>query len=200
MEWVGSTIRVDNSILDFTTTNKTLVYLGGEAMLQVGKDSLFAVTLFNQEVQNLTSSPRKAEFGAYSLSLEFSSGEFCLIYPNKDTNSDIVVSTPMASYQLSGGKYYFKVGKSTLVFVLEGGMMVHGDKSKVDVVEKGSLAIAVPFADPSSGIDDKIITSFKKAKAEENERFAAPILQIERKWADVGFFVVDGKVVGIRLK
>lgn len=197
----GRTLLVGKSVIEITTTNKTLVHLGGIAMLQAGVNSQFAITFFDQEISNLLSSPQRIQVGAYTLNLEFMSGEFCFIYPNTDTNLSVVVNTQMATYQLNGGKYYFKTsGKSTLVYVMEGDMVVHGDKNRVDLVDKGSLAIAVPFGDPDSGIDDKIITSFKQAKLEENEKFASPILQIEQKWNNVDFFVIDEKVVGIKMK
>ena len=196
----GRTILTEKTIVELTTKEKTVLHLGGVALLQVGKDSQFAITLFDETITNLNDPPRKAEIGEYTLNMEFTSGEFAIIYPNKDTNFSVTVTTPLATYELKGGKYYFKVGKSTMVFCLEGGLVVHGDRNSANVVEKGSLAIAVPFSDPSSGIDDKIVTSFKRAKMEENEKFAAPILEVEKHWADVGFFVIDGKILGIKLK
>lgn len=196
----GRTYQVGNAIVELRTTNQTVIHFSGGSLLQMGAGSELSILLFDQEIENLNANPQRAKFGNHTLNLGLAKGEFCIIYPNKDANSRININTHYADYELTGGKYYFRVGKSSLVYVLEGGMTVHGDKSKVDIVEKGSLAVAVPFSDPDSGLEDKFVTSFKKAKADEMERFASPILVVEKKSLDVDFFVIGGKVIGFRLK
>ena len=197
----GKTYTVGNALLEMEVTNKTVFYFAGGPMIEVGPKSTLSINLFDQEVKNLNSAPRKAEFGSHNISLTFSKGEFAVIYPNKDTDSSITLATPFTSYQLNGGKYFVRISeKSVIAYVLEGMMQVHGDKNRVDKTEKGRLAVAIPFTDPASGVEDKIITSIKTLKTEEMERFAAPILQAEKKWADVQFFVVGKQVIGIWMK
>jgi hypothetical protein len=196
----GKTYQTGNAVLELTPTNATAFFFSGAPLVQVGSNSSFAVLSFDQEVENLNANPQKAKFGAHTLNLQLVKGEFCIVYSNKDATSRVNVSTHYADYELSGGKYYFRVGKSAMVYVLEGGMIVHSDKNRADVVEKGNLALAVPFTDAESGLEDKFVTSFKKAKQDEMEKFAAPVLMAERRLADVEFFVIGGKVIGFQIK
>ena len=197
----GRTYQTGNSVLELKTTSATAFFMSGGPLIQVGSNADFSILLYDVDVENLMANPQRAKYGNHMINLGLTKGEFSIIYPNKNTNSRVFVNTHYADYELSGGKYYFRLtGKSALVYVLEGGMTVHGDKNRVDVVDKGNFAIAVPFGDSDSGIDDKMVTSFKKAKNEDVERFASPLLTAEKKWADVGFFVISGRVIGVQLK
>lgn len=196
----GKTVTVGNSLMEITTGPKTLFYFAGGPLVEVSAKSSISVNLFDREVKNLKSMPRKAEFGTCNLSLMFNIGEYCVIYPNTDSNSSLTITTPYTSYEIQNGKFYFRVtDRSAIVYVLEGMMNVHGDK-KVDKTAKGNLAIAVPFVDPASGLNDKVVTSIKPVKQEETDKFTAPVILAEKKWADVQFFVLEGKVVGIWMK
>lgn len=197
----GETYTVGNTLLEMVTSNKMTFYFGGGPMIEAGTNSEFSVNLFDQEIKNLDATPRKAEFGTHNLSIQFRQGEFAVLYPNQDSNSTVMVSTPFTMYQLNGGKYYFRVSdKSSIAYVLEGDMKVHGDKNKVDTTDKGKLAVAVPFTDPASGVEDKIITSIKPLKPDEVARFSNPVLAAEKKQDDVQFFIVGNRVVGILMK
>lgn len=197
----GKTYTVGNAIAEMVTTNKTTFYLAGGPMIEVGPKSTFSINLFDQEVKNLSSPPRKAEFGSHNISLSMGIGEFCVVYPNKDPVSSITIATPYTSYLLQGGKYFIRItDRSVIVYVLEGSMQVHGDKNRVDNTDKGKLAVAIPFLDPASGLEDKIISSIKPLNPEEMERFASPVMLAEKKWADVQFFVVGNQVIGFWMK
>lgn len=197
----GKTYTVGNAIAEMLTTNKTTFYFAGGPMIEVGPKSTFSINLFDQEVKNLGSTPRRAEFGTHNISLTMGIGEFSVVYPNKDSNSSITIGTPYTSYLFQGGKYFVRItDRSAIVYVLEGSMQVHGDKNRVDNTDKGKLAVAIPFVDPASGIEDKVISSIKPLKPEEMERFATPVMLAEKKWADVQFFVVGNQVIGIWMK
>ena len=197
----GKTYVVENALVELEVAKKTTFYFAGGPMIEVGPNSTFSINLFDTEVKNLDSTPRKAEFGNHNLSLTFNRGEFAIVYPNRDSNSSFTLATPFSSYELGGGKYFVRLSdKSVIAFVLEGTLITHGDKNRTDKTEKGRLAVAIPFTDPSSGLADKIITSIKPLDAAEIERFASPILSAEKKWADVQFFVVGNRVIGIWMK
>ncbi len=190
-----------DTILEVKTTNAVAFFFSGGPLVQTGTNAEFAVLLFDQEIENIGETPRKAKFGSHMLNLSLTKGDFSIVYFNKDANSRVNVNTQYADYELVGGKYFFRIsGKSALVYVLEGGMTAHGDKGSADTVDKGTLAVAVPFGDAESGLEDKIVSSYKKAKTDETEKFASPVLVAEKRTNDIGFFVVDGKVVGILLK
>lgn len=196
----GKTYVVGNDILELRPVINTTFYFSGGILIDISPNSTMSLNLFDQEVKNISSVPRKAEFGTHNISLSIGNGEYSIIYPNKDQYSSITLSTPFTSYQLLGGKYFFRVSdKSVIAYVLEGTMQVIGDK-KSDKTERGKLAVAIPFSDSDSGISDKIISSIKTLRPEETTRFSSPILAAERKINDIQFFIINENVIGISMK
>jgi hypothetical protein len=194
----GKTYLVTDTLIELQVTNKTTLYFSGGPMIEVSPGSTLTINVFDADVKNLDSQPRKADIGNINLGINFNKGEFSVIYPNTDANSSCIANTPFASYQLGGGKYFFRVSdKSAIVYVVEGIMQMHGDK-KVDKTSKGNLAVALPFDD--GGKESRILTSIKTLKDDENERYATPVLLAEKKWNNVGFIVVGGRVIGVWLK
>lgn len=197
----GKTYEVGNALAEIVTTNKATFFISGGPMIEAGPNSTFSINLIDVEVKNLSDSPSKADFGMHNVNLGFGVGEFSIVYPNQDPNSSVTAATPYTSYLFQGGKYFVRItDKSAIVYVLEGMMQVHGDKNRVDNTDKGKLAVAIPFLDPASGVEDKIISSIKPLKQEEMERFATPVMLAEKKWANVQFVVIGGKVIGVRMK
>lgn len=198
---MGHTYSVGNSLIELKIDELTTFFFSDGPLLQASPNSLFTISIFDQEVENLNATPQKAKFGNHLLGLSFVQGEFCIVYPNTNTNSVINITTYYSDYELTGGKYYFRItGKSAMVYVLDGNMNVHSDKSKPNTLDKGNLSLAIPFSDSESGLDDKFISSFKKAKPDEMARFASPVLLLEKKIGNIVFFVIDGKIVGVSLK
>jgi hypothetical protein len=196
----GRTYVVGSTLMELKSIDAAYLSFSGGPMMLIGPKSELTILLFDQEVENLTFPPHRATFGCHTLNMAFTKGEFSIVYPNKNSNSSVNINTRYADYELTGGKYYFKLtSKSALVYVVDGGMVVHNNK-KADVVDKGNLVVAVPFADTDSGLDDKIIISVKRAKPEEVEKFSSPLLPMEKYAGDMAFYVIDGKVVGIPLK
>lgn len=196
----GKTYMVGNALVEMVASTNTTIYFSGGTVIDITPTSTLTLNLFDQEVKNIDATPRKAEFGSHNMSLAFGNGEYSVIYPNIDPLSSITISTPFTSYQLNGGKYFFRVSdKSVVAYVLEGTMQVHGDK-KVDKTEKGRIAMAIPFTDPASGIADKVISSVKALKPEESIRFSSPVQNVEKKIDNIQFFIVNGNVVGITMK
>lgn len=197
----GKTYLVGDVLLEIDLTNKTTFFFSGGPLIEATPLSSLSINVFDQEVKNLDAQPRKAEFGSLNLSLMFTKGEFSVIYPNADPNSSFTISTPYATYQLHSGKFFFRVSeKSSIAYVLEGMMEVHGDKNSIEKTEKGKLAVAVPFSDPSSGVPDKIVSNIKSLKQDDADRFGSPLLLAERKWGNVQFIIVNGRVIGAWMK
>ena len=196
----GKTYMVGNALVEMQTSTNTTFYFSGGIAVDVGPSSTITLSVFDQEVKNIDATPRKAEFGSHNISLSFGNGEYSIIYPNTNQYSSITIATPFTSYQLNGGKYFFRVSdKSVVAYVIEGTMHVHGDK-KIDKTEKGRIAMAIPFSDPASGITDKVISSVKTLNSEETVRFTSPIQNVEKKLDNIHFFIVNGNVVGISMK
>ncbi len=196
----GKTYPVTDVLVELQTTNKATLYFSGGPMIEVSTGAVMTINVFDIDAKNLDAQPRKADIGNINLGLNFMQGEYSVVYPNGDANSSLTVNTPFASYQLGGGKYFFRVSdKSAIVFVVEGSMQMHGDK-KVDKTSKGNLAVAIPFTDPGSGVEDKIMTSVKTLKQDENAKYTSPVLLAEKKYANVGFVVINGGIIGVWTK
>ena len=195
--FMGKTVEVGESMLEIETPNKTTFYFSGGPLIETGTNSMLSINLFDREVINLDSIPRKAEFGRCNLSVKFEIGEYCVIYPNSDPNSSFTITTPYTAYEILNGKFYFRItDRSAIVYVIEGAMNVHGDKH-INKTAKGNLAIAVPFMDPASGLNDKIVTSIKPVNQEDTSKFSDPVTLAEQKWNDVQFFIIYGKIIGV---
>jgi hypothetical protein len=199
---LGKTYQVKDGVLEIKTLESTTFYFSGGFVFQASADSEFSVLSFDQNIENISSIPKLAKFGSHILSFQFTKGEYALLYNNKgNENSTINISTAYSDFELQGGKYYFKLtGKSVLGYTLDGKMNVHGYKNKVKSVDLGEYALASPFRDNDSGVDDKFVLSIRKAKDTEAAKFSTLVLSVEPKLMDVEFFVIDGKVVGIWLK
>lgn len=196
----GKTYMVGNALVELRPSTNTAIYFSGGIIIDLAPKSTLTLNLFDQEVKNIDSVPRKAEFGTHNISLSIGNGEYSIIYPSKDQYSSISLSTPFTSYQLFGGKYFFRVSdKSVVAYVFEGTMQVVGDK-KSDKTERGKLAVAIPFSDSDSGVSDKVISSIKTVKPEETTRFSSPILMAEKKANGIQFFIINGNVVGINFR
>lgn len=192
----GKTYMTSDVLVELHTTNKTTIYFSGGPMIETLPDSTLTINVFDQEVKNLDAQPRKAEFGSHNLGVTFNKGEFNISYPTTDANSQLTVNTPFATYQLGNGKFFYRVSdKSAIAYVLEGTMQMHGDK-KVEKTSKGNLAVAIPFNE----VEDKILTSIKTLKQDENDRYAAPVIIAEKKLGNVGFIVINGRVIGVWAK
>jgi hypothetical protein len=198
----GKTYPVSDDLLDLSSTNDTSIYFSGGPLIQLGNKSKFTILSFGQEIENLSANPSAAEFGTHTINLQLEFGEFSIIYPNTNEYSRVNITTHYAQYELTGGKYYFRLTeKSALVYVIQGGMLVHGDKKQVDIVDSGKLAIAVPFGgDAENGIDEKIVSSFRQPDQEKTLIWTTPVTIAEGKWDNAAFFVIDGNIVGIKLK
>jgi len=129
----GNTFTVGNTLSELCSTSKTMIYFSGGVAVETITNSVLTINLFDQEVNNINDTPRAAVFGNHNLSLTLGNGEFVVIDPSVDSNSSLVINTPIATYQSSGGKFLFQVSdQKCLVYVIEGMIQVHGDKQLQD--------------------------------------------------------------------
>ena len=189
----GKTYMVGNTLLEMVITNSTLFYFSGGPLVSIASNSTFTINIFDQEINNLEVTPRPVVFGNHNLNMGISSGAYSIIYPNTNVNSSFIISTPYTSYELHGGKYFIQVSdKSSIVYVIEGTMNVHGDK-KVNKMDKGKIATAKP-------VSTSILTSISTPKEEDVMKFSTSVSETYKKWSDVQFFIVNGRVIGIQMK
>ena len=154
-------------------------------------NSIFSVNAFDQEVKNQTNSPCLAAFGPHNISLALTRGSFSVTYKSKDENSTCAISTPLAMYQMNEGKFLFQISDAkSLVYVLDGMMTVHGDKSRKDTAKKGSKTI-------TGQIDAEVATTTRPINPAESITIATQTRDLAS--AAIQFIVIDGRVRGVRM-
>lgn len=185
----GETRQVGLQLVELCPAEPTTIYLSGGLKVNAEAKAVLSINVFDQEVKNLTASPRPAVFGSHNISLLFSSGKFTVSYPSQDAGSSCAISTPLAMYQMNPGKFIFQVseGKS-LVYVLDGMMIVHGDKNRTDTAKKGSKTT-------TGQIDTETATTTRPINQAESNSIAA----VQATALAIQFIVIDGRVRGVQL-
>ena len=189
----GSTTMVGTTtLMELCPSEKTTIYLAGGPTIEADAGSILSVNVFDQEVKNLTNSPCLAEFGVHNISLALTKGNFSVIYKSKDENSTCAISTPLALYQMNEGKFLFQISDvKSLVYVLDGMMVVHGDKSRKDTAKKGSKTI-------TGQIDTEVATTTRPINSTENSTISTMHTKTDAL-SIIQFFVIDGRVRGVRI-
>ena len=187
----GSTTMVGATTLtELCLSEKTTIYLGGGPTIEADAGSVMSINVFDQEVRNLTNSPSLATFGVHNISLTFMKGNFGVTYQVQDANSTCAVSTPLALYQMNVGKFFFQISDvKSLVYVLDGGMIIHGDKNRVDAAKKGSKSI-------TGQIDMEVATTTRPINPSESNTIAMQAR--DNASAAIQFIVIDGRVRGVK--
>ena len=187
----GSTTMVGGTtVTELCPSEKTQIYLTDGLVIEADAGSVLSINAFDQEVKNLTNAPCLAAFGPHNVSLTLSKGNFSVTYKSKDENSTCAISTPLALYHMDEGKFFFQVSDAkSLVYVLDGMMIVHGDKSRKDTAKKGSKSI-------TGQIDTEVATTTRPINQQESNTLAT--MQTKDS-ASVYFIVIDGRVRGVRI-
>lgn len=186
----STTIVGTTTLMELCPTEKTTIYLAGGPTIEADAGSVLSINAFDQEVKNLTNSPCLAVFGAHNLSIVLTKGNFSVVYPVQDESSTCAISTPLAMYQMNVGKFLFQVSDAkSLVYVLDGMMIVHGDKSRKDTAKKGSKTI-------TGQIDTEVATTTRPINPAENSTISTMQAHPD---STIQFIVIDGHVRGVRL-
>lgn len=187
----GKTYTVGNMLFEILATNRTMFYFSSGLVIYVSPQSTMTINLFDQEVKNLDAQPRKAEFGSHNLSLVFNKGTFFVAYPSQDSNSTFAISTPLAMYQMNPGKFVFQISEQkSLVYVIDGMLKVHGDKTRIDLAKRGNKVI-------TGQIDTEVATTTRNINQTESKDISSSQSEIDTKSLNVQFYIVNGQVIGI---
>ena len=185
---MGKTYLVGNLTLEMNVVTNTTFYFSGGLLINVSPNSTLIINQFDQEVKNVTSFPRRAEFGSHNIVLAFNKGEFSVVYATPDTNSVLTVTTPHTGRLYTPGKYIFVVtDKETTVNIIEGNK--NFDKTKKPIIKNDAL--------PSK---TKLTTTTKSLTNDETEKYSAMIAWLDQKANDVMFVIINGTTIGVWTK
>lgn len=186
----GATMAVGAELVELYASERTTIQFPSGPTISADGGSVFTVNTFDLEVKNLTNQPCLAVFGNHNLTIQLTKGNFTINYPTDGDNSSFTVSSPLAMYELKKGNFVFQISdQKSLVYVLDGMMTVHGDKSRKDTAKKGSKSI-------TGQIDTEVATTTRPINQQESSTLAT--MQTKDS-ASVYFIVIDGRVRGVRI-
>ncbi len=196
---VGKTYRLETEVMEFKTKVGEELSLSFSTGLQVGvlPKSTFSVDSFNQLVKNDASQPStlQAEYSVTALSLM--EGEVNLICPKMDTNSQCILQTPLVNVNLAPGRLSVRANpKWVILNAIDGAVTVVDAKNKKTVIDKGQMGLIIQYP----GREDQIMVTSKAISPEELTKITTSLDTLEKHGKDILFIVLEGKVVGVRLK
>jgi hypothetical protein len=193
---VGKTYHLSNDSLEFKLEKDQSVeiHLSNDILLKLLPETTFFIDNFNYPVFEHGDQPEEIHVDDSISSFYLLEGEIHLIVPKISQNSQSILQTPLVNVVLTGGEYLIRANsKYTTVKVVDGSLNVVGSSGKDNVIVKGNLAIAVP-------LDAHLMVAQKEIELEEFTEIKKSIIDIKNVQKNVLFVIVDGKVIGIRLK
>lgn len=188
----GENIVMADRILELVAKQPTKLSLSGGTTIEMDADSVMAVSVFDQEVKNQKGQPALAVFGFHNISFDLTKGKFFITYIKQDSNSTCEISTTTAVYQPNVGKFLFNVTEDrSTVCVLDGSVLVHGDKNRVDTTTKGNKTI-------TGRLDTELATTTRPLNTSDNSIIAQMQTSSEAS-AAIDFVVIEGRVWGVRM-
>ena len=186
-----TTHMTGNTVLLFTSTNLAKFYLSGGIYIIADANSQFSIDIFEQEINNLNASPRKATFGNYNLALTIISGRVAIESVTNE-NSAISLTAQESAFQLNGGDFLFDVMTNTVVCYSTGNY-------KRILTTHSTPNLNVKCAELLMEHNVKLITT-ETFQPTSNQLDVYNILIHKLNDKNVEFFVIDGKLIGILTK
>ena len=185
-----TTYTTGNTVLLFSPTNLTKFYLSGNIYIIADANSQFSIDIFEQEINNLNATPRKATFGNYNLALTILSGRIAIESITNDSSA-ISLTAQDSAFQLNGGDFLFDVMTNTVV-----------------CYSTGNYKRILTHNSPNLNVKGAELLMEHNVKVTTTEPFQPTPKQLDgyniliQKLNDknVDFFVISGKLVGILTK
>lgn len=199
----GKTIEIDLKVPHAyysvnTTNNSSIIYFSNGLTSKIETNSQFIIDGFTQEIFNTNSYPEKAKLGASMLNVSLMNGIAYFIYPEDDTNSTCVVSTPLTDIELHRGSFYFVVNENTiLALVIHGSLTAYGDKKEKKDVLAGDTLIAIP--NKIGILDAKISLSTQYIREPVLNKLKSVTKEISTIKNGIIFIRIDEKTLGVSL-
>ena len=130
------------------------------------------------------------------LNVGLMNGSAYFVYPEDDTNSSMIVSTPLADIELHKGSYYFVVNeKNILVLVIDGTATAYGDKKDTKTVNAGNALIVMP--NEVGILDSKISLSMQFIHEPVLNKLKSVVKEISNLKNETLFIRINGKTIGV---
>lgn len=195
----GKTVEVDtkssHAYSENTSNIPVILYFSNGLAAEVDTNSEFSVDEFVQGIYNTNSYPEKVKTGESSLTVSLNNGITYFVYPEDNTNSECIVSTPLVDVQLHKGSFYIVVTDNNILVITVDGSCDVGNKKDKKQITAGNALLAIPN---NIGIlDSKISLNPQKMKPEVLNKLSATIKQLSNIQNHVIFVRIDGKIVAV---
>lgn len=180
------------------TNNTEILYFSNGLSSKVETNSELVVNSFVQDVLNTNSYPEKAKFGSSILNVILMNGTSYFVYPEEDTNSSVIVSTPLTDIELHKGVFYFAVSENNiLVLVIDGSLTAYGEKKDTKNVISGNALIVIP--NRVGILDSKISLSMQFIHESVLNKLKASVKEISNFKDNTLFIRINQKTIGVSL-
>lgn len=188
----GISYMTGNAILEFSPTNLTSIYLSGGIIILSDANSKFSIDIFEQEILNLSDTPRKAKFGNYNLAITIQEGTIAISSVTNDYSA-ISLSAQESAFQLSGGKFVFDVTTNGIVSYTKGNCKRIFTNHAIDNTGKKGAEILIQREFQLTSTE---LYAPNKKQIELYNKLVSS-LNIS---TNVEFIVIQGKLIGIWTK
>jgi len=199
----GKTVEIDwhrrNAYYSVTPTNESsILHFSNGLTTQLETNSELIITSFDQTVNNTTTNAEKARFGESLMAISLMGGNAYFSYPEDNTNSTCIVSTPFADVELHKGSFYFVVNQSSLlVIVVDGSVVAYGDKRDEAKISAGTALVAIP--NTQGILDSKISLSTQFVRDTAMNKYKETFKQLSKSKDSIMFIRINRKTVGVSL-
>lgn len=203
---LGKTYQYPNSQSDFNTKSNSYVsfMLSDGVVIGLDENTEFKLHTSTVDIINKGNLPSKTLFKDGNHTSTVMTGTIDII--NTSSNGTFTLQTPRVSMTLKQGKFRIIVqGKTTIVVVTDGSVVLHKIIESKNTVEKGTYAlINTYYSLTTRGMDvlnnGKATSTSKPILDDDLKRMNSSFDELENLGSNVLFVEVDGKTVGIKLR
>lgn len=162
--------------------------------IRITPETTFFIDAVDQVIKNKEKTPAVLDADYSVSSFYLLEGEIYVNVPKMPENSSNILQTHLANILLSEGSFFIKATvKYVTINVFEGNATVVEPSGKENVIVKGNLAVIVP-------LDAYLMVANKEIEQSESTKIGKNVLELQNGRKNVLFSLIDGKIVGIRLK
>ena len=199
---LGKTYYVNTNNLSFTTSTNgdAVVIFSNDVVFKLNDNTSLQIDSFDQNIQNLNSTPEVIKYTNNTLNCSFNAGELELV-----VNGNVSIHTSVVSIAPKNGKYFIKTDeKTTTIVVVDGETKVSDVLSKKQQTIKTGEMLVVTTAPKLVGRTGELfrrqnIFSTRKLEDDETKAFVSTLNDTRQQNSNIKFVVFDKKIIGVKI-
>lgn len=208
---LGKTYSFSTELVDINTEDsKVELFFSNDTFIRLYPNTEFSVNVFDQVVTNFSAQPSPLKASMDNLGVSLMDGILDIV-SNSSTNSPITFQTPNATFAISTGVYRFDVdsmAERVVAYAIEGDIIIYDNVTlRETVIPQGNGIVVFPVRSEIGGtskfVDDgkggRMVSDVRKVRDGDLKELRDIVKPLENIKETVKFFVVDKKIVGIRL-